>query len=251
MFTYSFFLINFAGMKILITGATGFIGSFIVEEALNRGMEVWAAVRGTSSRQYVSDERINFIELNLDSEEQLRTALAPHKFDYVVHAAGVTKCLNRNDFFRVNTEGTKHLVNALLSLQMPMKKFVYLSSLSVFGPAREQMPYREITDKDTPVPNTAYGQSKLAAENFLHQQASLPYVILRPTGVYGPRERDYFMMAKSMLTLLLVINLKLSLLSMLPMWCRRCSLHWNEDPLEDIISLPTGVVIRRRCSATC
>ena len=197
MFTYSFFLINFAGMKILITGATGFIGSFIVEEALNRGMEVWAAVRGTSSRQYVSDERINFIELNLDSEEQLRTALAPHKFDYVVHAAGVTKCLNRNDFFRVNTEGTKHLVNALLSLQMPMKKFVYLSSLSVFGPAREQMPYREITDKDTPVPNTAYGQSKLAAENFLHQQASLPYVILRPTGVYGPRERDYFMMAKS------------------------------------------------------
>lgn len=197
MFTYSFFLINFAGMKILITGATGFIGSFIVEEALNRGMEVWAAVRGTSSRQYVIDERINFIELNLDSEEQLRTALAPHKFDYVVHAAGVTKCLNRNDFFRVNTEGTKHLVNALLSLQMPMKKFVYLSSLSVFGPAREQMPYREITDKDTPVPNTAYGQSKLAAENFLHQQASLPYVILRPTGVYGPRERDYFMMAKS------------------------------------------------------
>ena len=147
MFTYSFFLINFAGMKILITGATGFIGSFIVEEALNRGMEVWAAVRGTSSRQYVSDERINFIELNLDSEEQLRTALAPHKFDYVVHAAGVTKCLNRNDFFRVNTEGTKHLVNALLALQMPMKKFVYLSSLSVFGPAREQMPYREITDK--------------------------------------------------------------------------------------------------------
>ena len=59
------------------------------------------------------------------------------------------------------------------------------------------MPYSEITDNDTPVPNTAYGQSKLAAENFLKEQQSLPYVILRPTGVYGPRERDYFMMAKS------------------------------------------------------
>ncbi|MDD7318473.1 MAG: NAD(P)-dependent oxidoreductase [Prevotella sp.] len=184
-------------MKILITGATGFIGSFIAEEALRRGMETWAAIRGSSSTKYLTDERINFIKLNLDSEKQMREALAPHRFDYVVHAAGVTKCIDRNDFFRVNTEGTKNLVMALLSLEMPIRKFIYLSSLSVFGPAREDMPYREITDNDTPVPNTAYGQSKLAAENFLREQSSLPYVVLRPTGVYGPRERDYFMMAKS------------------------------------------------------
>lgn len=184
-------------MKILVTGATGFIGSFIVEEAIRRGMETWAAVRASSSTKYLTDPRINFITLNLDSEEQLREALAPHRFDYVVHAAGVTKCLDRRDFFRVNTEGTKNLVRAVTSLGMPLRKFVFLSSLSVFGPAREQQPYREITDGDTPVPNTAYGQSKLAAENFITQQAALPYVILRPTGVYGPRERDYFMMAKS------------------------------------------------------
>ncbi|RRC99864.1 NAD-dependent epimerase/dehydratase family protein [Prevotella sp. OH937_COT-195] len=184
-------------MKILITGATGFIGSFIVEEALSRGLETWAAVRTSSSTKYLADPRINFVTLNLDSEEQMRKALAPHRFDYVVHAAGVTKCIDRNDFFRVNTEGTKNLVRALMSLDMPLKKFVYLSSLSVFGPAREELPYREITAADTPVPNTAYGQSKLAAEHFIEQQSSLPYVILRPTGVYGPRERDYFMMAKS------------------------------------------------------
>ena len=184
-------------MKILITGASGFIGSFIAEEALKRGMETWAAVRGSSSTKYLSDPRINLIKLDLDSEKQMRDALASHKFDFVVHAAGVTKCIDPNDFFRVNTEGTKNLVRALLSLEMPIKKFVYLSSLSIFGPARENMPYSEITDNDTPVPNTAYGQSKLAAENFLKEQQSLPYVILRPTGVYGPRERDYFMMAKS------------------------------------------------------
>lgn len=184
-------------MKILITGASGFIGSFIAEEALKRGMETWAAVRGSSSTKYLADPRINLIKLDLDSEKQMRDALASHKFDFVVHAAGVTKCIDPNDFFRVNTEGTKNLVRALLSLEMPIKKFVYLSSLSIFGPARENMPYSEITDNDTPVPNTAYGQSKLAAENFLKEQQSLPYVILRPTGVYGPRERDYFMMAKS------------------------------------------------------
>ena len=81
--------------KILITGASGFIGSFIVEEALNRGMEVWAAVRRTSSRRYLQDSRINFIELDFDSEERLKEQLGDHEFDYIVHAAGVTKCLTR------------------------------------------------------------------------------------------------------------------------------------------------------------
>ena len=79
---------------------------------------------------------------------------------------------------------------------MPLKKFVYLSSLSVFGPIREEQPYKEITENDKPSPNTEYGKSKLEAERFL-MESELPTVILRPTGVYGPRERDYFMMAKS------------------------------------------------------
>ena len=118
------------------------------------------------------------------------------QFDYVVHAAGVTKCLHKEDFHRINVGGTKSLANALLRLEMPLKKFVYLSSLSVFGPIREEQPYTEITEYDKPAPNTEYGKSKLEAERFL-MESELPVVILRPTGVYGPRERDYFMMAKS------------------------------------------------------
>ncbi len=185
-------------MKILVTGASGFIGSFIVEEALRRGMETWAAVRGSSSRQFLKDERIHFIELNLDSQQDLQRQLAGHEFDYVVHAAGVTKCLNKDDFFRVNTEGTKNLVLALLELKMPLRRFVYISSLSVFGAIRKQQPYTEIREDDTPQPNTAYGKSKLEAERWLDKlTVPFPYVILRPTGVYGPRERDYFLMAKS------------------------------------------------------
>ncbi len=185
-------------MKILITGASGFIGSFIVEDALYRGWETWAGVRPSSSRRYLRDKRINFVNLNLDSEEELVEQLRGKDFDYVVHAAGATKCLHREDFFRINTDGTKHLVNALLRLKMPIKKFVYLSSLSVFGAIHEQQPYQEITEADTPRPNTAYGESKLQAERFLDSVAGrLPVVVLRPTGVYGPRERDYYMLAKS------------------------------------------------------
>ena len=184
--------------KILITGASGFIGSFIVEEALRQGFETWAAVRGSSSRQFLQDERIHFIELNLSSEEQLREQLKGHDFDYIVHAAGVTKCLNKEDFYRINTEGTKNLVHAILDLKMPLKRFVYISSLSIMGAIHEQQPYQEIREDDTAQPNTAYGRSKLEAEHFLDTVASrVPYIILRPTGVYGPRERDYFMMAKS------------------------------------------------------
>ena len=185
-------------MKVLITGASGFIGSFIVEEALRRGFETWAAVRKGSSREWLQDERIRFIELNLSSKAQLVEQLRGQDFDYVVHAAGVTKCLNKADFHRINTEGTKNLAEALLETGMPLKRFVFVSSLSIFGAIKEQQPYEAIRESDTPQPNTEYGRSKLAAEQYLASLGTrLPYIILRPTGVYGPREKDYFIMAKS------------------------------------------------------
>ena len=192
---------KFNKMKILITGASGFIGSFIVEEALKRGFETWAAVRKSSSREWLQDERIHFIELNLSSKEQLVEQLRGQDFDYMVHAAGVTKCLNKADFRRINTEGTKNLAEAILEVGMPLKRFVFISSLSIFGAIKEQQPYEEIRESDTPQPNTEYGRSKLAAEQYLDSLSpklgGLNYIILRPTGVYGPREKDYFIMAKS------------------------------------------------------
>lgn len=188
--------------RILVTGASGFIGGFIVDESLRRGMDVWAAVRKTSSRAWLTDSRIHFVELNLSSEKDLRKQLADKSFDYVVHAAGATKCLNRQDFYRINTEGTKNLVKALTAIGSDIRLFVYISSLSVYGPIRERQPYKEITTDDAPCPNTAYGESKRQAEAFLKEYAGdsgLRYVILRPTGVYGPREKDYFLMVKSIL----------------------------------------------------
>ena len=199
-------------VKILVTGASGFIGSFMVSEGLQRGYEMWAGMRGSSSKQYLKDERIRFAELDLGNPQRLREQLQLCKqlmggssWDYVIHAAGATKSLTREGFFRTNTEGTKNLVNALRDCEMMPRRFVFVSSLSVFGAIKEDKigtdgsprKYAPITDADYPRPNTAYGESKLAAESFLRAQTDVPWVILRPTGVYGPRERDYFLMAKS------------------------------------------------------
>ncbi len=189
-------------MKILITGASGFIGSFIVEKGLDLGYEVWAGMRGTSSRKFLQDNRINFIELNLENPVILENQIKAHvdvygRWDYIIHAAGATKCVDKNEFMRVNFEGTKNLVDTVLKLDICPRQFIYISSLSVFGPVREQQPYTPINENDKPCPNTAYGQSKLISEEYICNSVTLPYVIFRPTGVYGPRERDYFKMAQS------------------------------------------------------
>lgn len=185
----------------MITGASGFIGSFIVEEALKRKFGVWAGIRASSSREYLENRKIHILELDFAHPNELRAQLSGHKgtynkFDYIIHCAGVTKCVDKNDFDRVNYLQTKYFVDTLRELNMIPKQFIFISTLSVFGPVREKT-YRPISESDTPMPNTAYGLSKLKAEIYLQSIPGFPYVIYRPTGVYGPREKDYFLMAKS------------------------------------------------------
>lgn len=200
--------IDLRGKSLLVTGASGFIGSFLVERVLEAGAKVWAAVRPTSSRRYLQDERIRFVELDLGDDDRLRLQLEAHKseagaWDYVVHAAGATKCRCPEDFYRVNTDGTARLARLLLATGTLQGRFVFISSLSIFGAVREEKAatgplfYAPITGTDEPHPNTAYGRSKLLAEQRLAATEGLDYVVLRPTGVYGPRERDYFLMAQS------------------------------------------------------
>lgn len=187
--------------KILITGASGFVGSFLVEEALERGMEVWAAVRPTSSRQWLADERINVLPLHFADAETLTAELRNHigqhgAFDHVIHAAGATKARNRDDFMKSNCDVTRNLARALSDTEALKGRFVFMSSLSIMG-AIHETDGKELQQEDVPQPNTAYAESKLAAEAELAGIDGLDYIILRPTGIYGPRERDYFLMAKS------------------------------------------------------
>ncbi len=187
--------------SILITGASGFIGSFIVEEALKRKFAVWAGIRSSSSKKYLRERKIHFLELDFAHPNELRAQLSGHKgtykkFDYIVHCAGLTKCRDKKEFDLVNYLQTKYFVDTLRELNMVPKQFIYISTLSVFGPVHEK-DYAPIKETDICTPNTAYGLSKLKAELYIQSIPGFPYVFYRPTGVYGPREMDYFLMAKS------------------------------------------------------
>jgi nucleoside-diphosphate-sugar epimerase len=172
-------------MKILITGASGFIGSFLVEEALNRNGTVWAGIRSSSSREYLQDTRISFIDLNYSDKDKLKQQISEHiarygKWDYIIHNAGLTKSLGIGDFEKVNYLFTRRFVEALQESNAIPAKFVLMSSLSAY-----------------PNPESAYGKSKLKAERFLESQTCFPHIILRPTGVYGPRDKDYLLILKT------------------------------------------------------
>ena len=187
--------------KILITGASGFIGGFLVEEALRRGHEVWAGIRKGSSKARLQDERIHFIDLKYNDPEGLTTQLhdfaAEHgRWNFVIHNAGLTKALDKQDFFRVNAENTHNFLEALAAGDCKPDKFLLMSSLSSYGIGDEKT-FQPIRLDDPQRPNTAYGQSKLAAENYVRSQSHFPYIILRPTGVYGPGEKDYFLEIQS------------------------------------------------------
>ena len=186
--------------KILITGAGGFIGGYLVEEALKHDFETWAAVRATTSRVFLTDERIHFIELDFTDEDALRQTLATHvaehgRWDYVVHNLGATKATNYADFDRINYGYMRRLTDVLRQIQAVPDVFLLMSSLSVMGPG-DEVDYKPFMPGDIPNPNTRYGTSKLKAETYLSTQSGMPYTIFRCTGVYGPHERDYYLMMK-------------------------------------------------------
>jgi dihydroflavonol-4-reductase len=168
---------------------------------LKRKFAVWAGIRSSSSKKYLRERKIHFLELDFAHPNELRAQLSGHKgtynkFDYIVHCAGLTKCRDKKEFDLVNYLQTKYFVDTLRELNMVPKQFIYISTLSVFGPVHEK-DYAPIKETDICAPNTAYGLSKLKAELYIQSIPGFPYVFYRPTGVYGPREMDYFLMAKS------------------------------------------------------
>ncbi|MBD5310509.1 MAG: NAD(P)-dependent oxidoreductase [Bacteroides sp.] len=187
-------------MKILVVGAGGFTGGFIVDEALRRGYEVWAGVRESTSRRYLTDERIKFVNLDFENPASLEVSLKEalpegEKWDWIVYNLGATKCLNFSDFSKINSDYLRLFIEILQKIGKVPEKLLYISSLSALGPGDEKgcTPF---TERSIPLPNTKYGASKLKAEMNL-TMSGIPFIILRPTGIYGPREKDYYLMFKS------------------------------------------------------
>jgi UDP-glucose 4-epimerase len=180
--------------RVLITGASGFVGYHLIEAALRKGLEVFAAVRPSSNIDHLRSLPIRFTTADFSNVKALRADVEAGQYDYVIHAAGATKAASEDEYIRVNAEFTRNLGHAIAEVQLPLRKFVFLSSLAAAGPSQN---HAAITEHDREKPVTWYGKSKLQAEWYLSKFHTLPVITLRPTAVYGPRDRDIFILLKT------------------------------------------------------
>ena len=181
--------------KVLITGASGFVGFHLIEAALKAGLEVHAAVRASSRVEHLKGYEVQYVSPDFSNTASIGKLLEDKQYDYVIHAAGITKAFSDDEYNSVNAGYTKELAMAVRNARVPLSKFVFISSLAALGPIAydAQAP---ILEDNEPKPVTGYGRSKLLAEQYLQQIEGLPLITLRPTAVYGPRDKDIFIMFK-------------------------------------------------------
>lgn len=181
--------------RVLITGGSGFVGYHLIEAAISSGLEVSVAVRSSSSVAHLSIFDIKFVYPDFSSTESLIPLLEQGRYNYIVHASGITKAKSAEEYNKINAEYSNNLALAAVKADIPLEKFVFVSSLAAIGPLEN---LDGIIQDNTPArPVTLYGSSKMLAEQYLARITNLPLVIIRPTAVYGPREKDIFILLKS------------------------------------------------------
>jgi len=178
-------------VNVLLTGANGFIGSHILARLLACGHGVSVLLRKTSNTALIAGH-LDDVEVHygsLSDVDSLRRAV--HGVEAIVHCAGKTKAVRRDEYYRVNAVGTRNLVEACRSVKEAPGHIVLISSLAASGPGTRSSP---VTEDDEPRPVSHYGRSKLMGEHFLREQSPAPCTVLRPAVVYGPGDRDLLMM---------------------------------------------------------
>jgi len=174
--------------NIFLTGATGFIGSFVAEQLIQQEHQVTCLIRQNSKLKWLNDLPICILRGSLTDPQTYLPEL--QNADYVIHLAGVTKARDPEKFYQGNVEPTSFLLSTLAEKDIRIKKFLMVSSQAAVGPS----PSPEPVNEDFPCqPLTQYGRSKwqteLIASNF---QKKLPVTIIRPCAVYGPRDTDIY-----------------------------------------------------------
>lgn len=180
--------------KVFVTGASGFVGSHLVEAAKNLGWEVHAAVRSSSKIDDIKVFVGKFVHPDFSDVGALTQLFQQEKYDYIIHAAALTKSKSEEEMLRVNVGITQNLMQAAFSDGVSLKRFVYVSSLAAIGPIAydDAEAIHENTDYR---PLTVYGRSKKASElNIKERFSEYPISVFRPTAVYGPREKDLFIL---------------------------------------------------------
>ena len=178
-------------MKILVTGGTGFVGSHLVDALLSRGDEVVCLARNPAKVAALFPERgPTVVHGSLTDTGAVARALSG--VELVYHVAGITAARNRTEFFSVNAEATARLVTSASENAPDLSRFVYVSSQAAVGPSRKG---RAIDESHEPAPVSRYGESKLAGEEAV-RRAAMPWTIVRPAAVYGPRDAEFLRLFK-------------------------------------------------------
>jgi nucleoside-diphosphate-sugar epimerase len=162
--------------RVLVTGATGFVGSHVAQALVEAGYEVRCGARASSNARWISDLDTEHVPLDVRGKPE-DISRAVENVDVVVHAAGITRARRSEDYYSVNAEGTRRVAAA--ALRAGARRFVLISSLAARGPDGHDHPESD------------YGRSKLEAEtHLLALGGRMEAVVLRPAAVYGPRDTD-------------------------------------------------------------
>jgi nucleoside-diphosphate-sugar epimerase len=175
--------------KVLLTGATGFVGSHIAEVLVEAEHNIICTVRQKSNLQWIKDLPIEYKYGSFNDKDFLKEIV--RNVDIVIHCAGIVRAMTKEEYFKENVENTRNLCKAVLENNPNLKKFVFISSQAAMGPSLARS-VRKITD--IPKPVSDYGLSKIEAEKELKAIlfGKVPYTIFRPASVYGPRDKDIF-----------------------------------------------------------
>ncbi len=172
-------------MKYLITGATGFIGSSIVDGLLRDGKNVVCLIRKEADLRWLR-EYTNYVSIRYGDflyPQTLKDAF--EDIDIVIHTAGVLNTYDWHNYYLINFLGTKNIIRACAESNR-VKKFIYLSNLNAAGPSVT----KDLkTEADIPKPVSHFGRSKLLGEEeVLKYKDKINVIILRTTLLYGPRD---------------------------------------------------------------
>jgi nucleoside-diphosphate-sugar epimerase len=170
-------------VKVLVTGATGFVGGHLVDRLVAQGDEVTALVR--EPKRATELTRLGIRMVRGDLADQNALADAARNQEVIYHVAAALGASSEAELMIANRDGTANVI-AAAEAGSPAARFVLVSSMAAGGPARRGTP-KFTNDDDHPV--TMYGRSKLAAERVV-AASTLSWTVVRPPVVYGPFDRD-------------------------------------------------------------